>query len=110
MKMAENDEMDGLYGDGEDKGAPPASIDQQEQEQMQETALVPIKLLDPHDGKGIKVGDEIVVRVKALHGDEAEVEYAPKEEGGKEGGEGKGGAPGDEGESSDDEIDRLDTY
>lgn len=108
MKMAENDEMDGLYGDGEDKGAPPASIDQQEQEQMQETAIVPVKLLDPHDGKGIKVGDEIMVKVTALHGDEAEIAYASGKSGeGDEGEEGK--KDGDE-MSSDDEIDSLDNY
>lgn len=108
MKMAENDEMDGLYGDGEDKGAPPASIDQQEQEQMQETALVPIKLLDPHDGKGIKVGDEIMVKVTALHGDEAEIAYATGK--GGEGDEGEEGKKGGEEMSSDEEIDSLDNY
>lgn len=108
MKMAENDEMDGLYSGGDDKGAPPASIDQEEQNEMQETALVPVKLLDPHDGKGIKVGDEIVVRVKALHGDEAEIAYATGKGGeGDEGGEGK--KDGDE-MSSDEEIDSLDNY
>lgn len=108
MKMAENDEMDGLYSGGEDKVAPPASIDQEEQEQMQETALVPVKLLDPHDGKGIKVGDEIMVKVTALHGDEAEIAYASGKSGeGDEGEEGK--KDGDE-MSSDDEIDSLDNY
>lgn len=103
MKMAENDEMDGLYGEGDDKGAPPASIDQEEQNEMQETAIVPTKLLQPEDGKPLKVGDEIVVRVKALHGDEAEVEYASSEA--KPRGSEHETEP--NGESADDELDRL---
>lgn len=44
---------------------------------MSDTALVPNKILSP-DGEPLKEGEEIVVRVVKNHGDECEIEYAPK--------------------------------
>jgi hypothetical protein len=48
-------------------------------------------------GKDFKPGDEVVLKIKAIHDDRIEVAYAPaKEQEGKqeEGGEGEGAAPG----------------
>lgn len=44
---------------------------------MSDTALVPNKILSP-EGEPLKEGDEIVVRIVRNHGDESEIEYAPK--------------------------------
>jgi sRNA-binding carbon storage regulator CsrA len=99
--MKTTDEMDDLYSGGEPTQPKGPSIDDQEQQEMQETADVPVSLLNPHDGKGVKEGDEIVVKVVAVHGDTATIAYAPKE-----------GAEHEpetmaEGQSPDEEIDSL---
>ena len=64
---------DSLYDHGEDKGhkAPPKSVDEQEEENP--TALIPKSLLA---GKKFEPGDEIVLEIVAIHGEEAEVKYA----------------------------------
>lgn len=43
------------------------------------TTVVPNKILSPH-GEPLKEGDEIVVRVVAVHDNESEIEYAPHKE------------------------------
>lgn len=95
--------MDSLYGEdsGGDKGggSPPDSIDQEEQQDMASSAIVPLKVLTGKDGKPPKEGDEIVVKVgKIYNDDEAEIRYAPA----------KGGGSEDEGMSADEEIDSMD--
>lgn len=52
------------------------SVDEENTESS--TALVPNKILSP-DGEPLKEGEEIVVRVVRNHGDQSEIEYAPKE-------------------------------
>lgn len=49
-------------------------------------------------GKDFKVGDEVVFKIVAFHGDQVEVQYAPEKAEGGEGGETEGGEP--EGEDS----------
>ena len=74
--------MDGmdqsLYGDDTpdkpDKGKQTESVD--EQEAMNPTALLDLKVLTGKHGPP-KEGDEVVVKVVKIHGDSAEVEYAP---------------------------------
>lgn len=82
------DEMDAEYG-----GAPvtkpdtAAAGEQQtvdEQNAASNTALVPNKILSP-EGEPLKEGDEIVVRVVKNHGEESEIEYAPKKGGDESG-------------------------
>lgn len=51
-----------------------------EQNAMDDTALVPTKVLSP-EGDSLKEGDEIVVEVVSVHGDQAIVKYAPKKGG-----------------------------
>ena len=51
---------------------------------MCDTALVSTKILSP-EGEPVKEGDEIMVKVVSVHGDQAIIKYAPKEEGGEEG-------------------------
>lgn len=90
-------EMDSLYSDNAEASPPKegaTSIDQENADDQ--TALVPTKLLQPDDGKPLKVGDEIVVQIAAIHGDEAEIKYAPKKE-----------KSADEGMSSDEELESL---
>ena len=88
--------MDSSYGGGApvtapgEEAAPAAAGDKgsvDQQNAMSDTALVPTKVLSP-EGKPLNPGDEIVLRVVRVHGEDAEVEYAPKE--GKEGPSGEG--------------------
>lgn len=77
--------MDGvdpdLYDSGGDTPKPqtkaeePQSVD--EQEAMEPTSLVDLKVLTGKHGSP-KEGDEIVVKVVKIHGDQAEIEYAPE--------------------------------
>lgn len=59
-----------------------------EQEQMDPTVLVDLKVLTGKDGVKPKVGEERVVKVVAIHGDQAEIAYSEeppnKSEGGSE--------------------------
>lgn len=77
MKMNHMDGMDeDIYGEHESK-ASPKSVDDQTKE-MTTTSLVSLKVLTGKDGEPPKVGEERVVKVVAIHGDEAEIEYAPE--------------------------------
>jgi len=58
-----------------------------EQEQMNPTTLVDLKVLTGKDGISPKVGEERVVKVTAIHGDQAEIEYAPEKPDESEGSE-----------------------
>lgn len=75
MAMTSLDGMDdSLYSDDAPKGKT-ESVD--EQEQMDPTSLVDLKVLTGKHGPP-KEGDEIVVKVVKIHGDQAEIEYAPE--------------------------------
>lgn len=84
-----------MYGDSQ--VAAPSGPDEEEQEEGQQTTTVP-KSICP----GMKVGDEMVLKIVADHDQSWEVAYAPgkdqEEEGG--GGQGYGGPPPDEGMGS----------
>lgn len=71
----------------------------EETAESENTAIVPNKVLIGADGKPPKEGDEIVVQVVKVYGDEAEVRYAPA----KPSGSGYGA------ESTDSEIEAMDT-
>ena len=104
------DEMDSSYGapvTAPGEGAAPAaetkpSVD--EQNKMDDTALVPTKILSP-EGEPLNEGDEIVVQVVSIHGEDAIIKYAPKKGGTEE--------PSDEGKTTpgneESEIAALDT-
>ena len=92
-----DEEMDSLYAEGGKKEEAGESIDQEEREQMQASSTLPIRVLQKDSSDEVKVGDERVVRVTAVHGEEATVVYATDEKGDKDEGE-KGGdetKPGD---------------
>lgn len=72
---------DSLYGDDDAKPDKPKSVD--EQEAMDPEALVSMKVLTGKHGPP-KVGDEIVVKVTAIHGDQASIQYAPEKPEGEE--------------------------
>ena len=85
--------QDDLYGgDGPtlaDKPNPEAPADKKEGDEGEHPTFLVNKDICP----GMKVGDEMVSRIVAIHENEYELEYAPKEEGkGEEGGE-QGMAP-----------------
>lgn len=109
MPMAADD-MDSLYQGGDsDEGSPQEekgeTVDQENEEQMSKTAVVPLSVLMGKHTEPLKEGDEVVLKVKAIHGDEAEVEYSetpPGEIGKGESEQGEGME-----ESADDELDRL---
>jgi hypothetical protein len=52
------------------------SIDQENEDSGESTALISNKILSP-EGEPIKPGDEIVLQVVKNYGDESEVKYAP---------------------------------
>ena len=63
---------DGMHQEG-------GNVDQQIQEENAHSAVVPNAVLMGPDGKPPKEGDEIVVKVIKLYGEnEAEIAYAPK--------------------------------
>lgn len=97
---ATDEGMDELYAPGKQ---PPKSVDEQEAAEMETTAIVPLKLVTPQDGKGVKVGDEVMVRITAINGDQATIEYA---HGGKEP-EGQASTPGED-MSADEELESID--
>lgn len=65
---------DSLYGEDTPKSKP-ESVD--EEEAMNASALVDLKVLTGKHGPP-KEGDEIVVKVVKIHGDQAEISYAPE--------------------------------
>ena len=88
---------DSLY-DSETPQKPDAKAESvDEQEQMNPTTLVDLKVLTGKDGISPKVGEERVVKVTAIHGDQAEIEYAPEKPDESEGSE----------TESDPEMDKL---
>ncbi len=65
---------DSLYSDDTPKsGDKPDSVD--EQEAMEPTAMIDMKVLAGKHGPP-KEGDEVVLKVVKVHGDQAEVEYS----------------------------------
>lgn len=85
-------EMSSLYEGGESEAQSTETVDEEAAESP--SALLPKTILG---GKKFEVGDEVVLRIKADHGDEVEVEYAPEKP------EGEG-----ESESGASELDRMD--
>lgn len=100
MPAETDDGMDELYA-GDQKA--PESVDQEEAEQMETTATVPMKLLMGKHTDPLKVGDEVVVKVTGIHGDEAMIAYSET----KPGEIGKGGEAGGEEMSPNDELDQM---
>ena len=92
-----DEEMDSLYNEEGGKGEEKESVDQEEQEQMQHTGMLPLKVLQAGPDDEVKVGEERVVKVVAVHDTQAEVEYSktppskiPAEGGKEEGGDDEG--------------------
>lgn len=70
--------MDTLYGGSPaGEGAPETgeTVDQEEQEETN-TAIVPLKVLTGPSTEPLKKGDEVVLKVVEVYGDEAEVAYS----------------------------------
>jgi hypothetical protein len=85
MPTDAEDGLDSLYSQEEPMEGK-ESIDQEQAEEMETSAVVPVKLLQGSNSEPVKEGDEIMVKVKAVHGEEATVIYAPAKPGEKEGG------------------------
>jgi hypothetical protein len=71
-----------MYDDGPAQQPPPSGgkSDAGKSESGEHTSLLPKSILM---GKDFKVGDEVVLKIEAIHGDSVEVAYAP-EKGGEE--------------------------
>lgn len=96
---ADTADMDSLYGGSPEAEAgpkPEGSVDQEEAAET-DTALVPVKVLTGKGGAPLKEGDEVVLKVVKLYGDEAEVEYSTT----------KPGAIGAGSQTADEELDSL---
>ena len=80
-----DDAMDSGYGADKPKESPEPkqSVDKENEEAGQETALISNKILSP-EGEPLKEGDEIVLQVVKNYGDESEVKYAPHKGGDEE--------------------------
>jgi hypothetical protein len=78
-------DMSSLYSEEEKSEAPmdEGSDESAKSEVQPHTELVSKKLMGDHE---VKPGDEIVVQVVAIHGDEVEVKYAPAEKDGDKSG------------------------
>lgn len=75
---------DSLYGDDmPDKEESPKSVDDKEKEDMDAQSVVDLKVLTGKHGPP-EVGDEIVVKVVSIHGDQAVIKYAPEKPEGDE--------------------------
>lgn len=77
--MAEN-----LYDDGPAQTPPPTGAGSDagaSEPSAQPSALIPKALLA---GKEFNVGDEVVLKITAMHGDSVQVEYAPEKGKGEE--------------------------
>lgn len=86
--------MDSSYGASEstESSEPKQSVDQENEDAGEETALISNKILSP-EGEPLKEGDEIVLQVVKNYGDESEVKYAPKKGGEDKSKPGEGSSP-----------------
>lgn len=99
----DDDGMDELYETPKNKEA---SVDEQEREEMNMSAAVPLKVLQGKHPDAPKEGDEIVVKIKSVDGDMAMIEYSETPP--SEIGEGEGyGEKGPADETADEELDRM---
>lgn len=110
MRMEDTEGMGELYESPKKKGSQSEeeseTIDQEEREQMNVTATLPLKVLQGKHPDPPKVGDEVVLKVKEISGDQAIVEYSettPGEIGEDEGYEKSGG----DYQTADEELDEL---
>lgn len=75
------DEMDSSYG--ETPATPTEtesrSVDEENQEDSEQTAVLPNKVLSP-DGSPLKEGDEVVVKIVKDYGDESEIRCVSRKE------------------------------
>lgn len=97
--------MDSLYGDESPKSkGTPETVDQENAEEMEHQAVIPLKVLMGKHTEPLKEGDEVVLKVDKINGDQATVSYSetPPGEIGKE----KEGEPPSE-MSADDELEEL---
>lgn len=109
------DKMQGMAGDDEDGMSElyetpknqQNTIDDEERQEMNMSAAVPLKVLQGKHPDAPKVGDEIVVKVKSVDGDMATIQYSetPASEIGE--GEGYGEGEGGDYQSADDELEEL---
>lgn len=73
----EPDEMDETYGNSPaPAGDKTKSVDEQEAQEMSQKAVIPLKVLMGNSTEPLKEGDEVVVKVTGIHGQEVEIEYS----------------------------------
>ena len=104
MAGGDSDGMDELY-ETPQKGDSPKTVDDEEREDMDVTASIPLKVIQGKHPDPPEVGDEVVLKVKSVSGDMATVVYSetPPEEIG----EGEAYDKGGDYQSANDELDEL---
>lgn len=92
-------EMDSLYGgaEGSEKEEASETTDQEKEEETANTAVVPVKVLMGSTTEPLKEGEEVVVKVVKVYGDEAEIAYSTT----------KPGEIPEYGKTDNDEIDQM---
>jgi len=79
-----DESMESLYAGSEDMAGGEGgkkTVDEEEREEMDDEAVIPLKVIQPPDGSKVKKGDEIVVQVVEVYGDQTvKIKYAPPEE------------------------------
>lgn len=73
---APEDEMDSMYGKSPAAADKPKTVDEQEAEEMTKKAVVPLKVLMGEGGEPLKEGDEVVIKITGINGQDAEIEYS----------------------------------
>ena len=96
------DGMDESYSGSAPVKPPVESVDKENEESSEDTALVSNKILRP-DGEPLKAGEEVKVRIVKNYGDESEIAYCSKA-----GAEETPSTPGTD-DTSEGEIEALDT-
>lgn len=106
MSQTADDGMDALYGQAEGDKSPTKTVDQEIEKENAAQATVPLKVLMGKHTEPLKVGDEVVLKVDKIDGEQAIVSYSETKpsEIGKEGDD----KPPTGEMSADEELDSMD--
>lgn len=111
-KMQMDEEYGGMSdayeSDDTEAKSKPETVDEEEQEQMERKAVVPVKVLMGNHTEPIKAGDEVVLKVTDVNGDQATVVYSETKPEDIDEEEGEGDGDEDKEMSPDDELESMD--
>lgn len=76
MTQQGDEGMDALYQDGPESKGNTESVDQENREEMDHQASVPVKVLMGKHTEPLKEGDEVVVKIDKVDGENALISYS----------------------------------